>query len=91
LLEAFLTFSDAAYAHLDRPVLSRLCSGELPLLALVINLALAASWGSGLTGLGKAWPAYLATILSLPIGMLCTAAAFDAYRRERRQRAQRGG
>ena len=63
---------------------------ELPLLALVTNLALAASWGSGLTGLGHAWPAYLATIVSLPIGILCTAAAVDVYRRERRRRAQRG-
>jgi len=62
---------------------------EFSLLALVTNLVLAVSWGRDLTGLGQAWPAYLATTASLPIGILCTAAAFDVFRREKRRHAER--
>jgi len=56
---------------------------ELPLLALATNAMLALSWGSALGDLGQAWPGYLATIFGLPCGSLCSAAAFDVYRREK--------
>jgi hypothetical protein len=61
---------------------------ELPLLALVINILLALSWGSALGGLGQAWTGYAISVVSLPAGCLCSAAAFDLYRRERQRRAQ---
>jgi len=62
---------------------------ELPLLAFIINLLLALSWGRGLGGLGNAWAGYIVSIVSLPVGCLCAAAAFDVYRREKRRRSQR--
>ena len=61
---------------------------ELPLLALAVNVLLALSWGSGLGGLGQAWIGYAISVVSLPAGCLCSAAAFDLYRREKLRRAQ---
>jgi hypothetical protein len=60
---------------------------ELPMLTLAINVLLALSWGSGLGGLGQAWIGYAISVVSLPAGCLCSAAAFDLYRREKRRRA----
>jgi hypothetical protein len=62
---------------------------DLPMLALVVNVLLALSWGSGLGGLGQAWIGYAISVVSLPAGCLCSAAAFDLYRREKQRRAQR--
>ena len=63
---------------------------ELSLLALAMNLLLALSWGTGLGDLGQAWKGYAVSIVSLPAGCLCSAAAFDLYRREKRKRIERG-
>lgn len=60
----------------------------LAALALAVNVVLALSWGSGLVGLGSAWAGYAVSVVSLPAGCLCSAAAFDLYRREKRRRAQ---
>jgi|GEM_PF-5335280 len=60
---------------------------ELPMLAIAINVLLALSWGSGLGGLGQAWIGYVISVVSLPAGCLCSAAAFDLYRRAKRRRA----
>ena len=64
---------------------------ELAALALAINVLLALSWGNALVGLGTAWTGYALSTVSLPAGCLCSAAAFDLYRREKKRRAQRSG
>lgn len=61
---------------------------ELAALALAVNVVLALSWGSALVGIGSAWTGYAVSIVSLPAGCLCSAAAFDFYRREKGRRAQ---
>lgn len=61
---------------------------ELSALALAVNVLLAVSWGNALVGLGSAWTGYAISIISLPAGCLCSAAAFDLYRREKKRRAQ---
>jgi hypothetical protein len=56
---------------------------DLPLLALASNILLTLSWGSGLAALAAAWPAYLASIVALPLGCFLSAVATDAFRRGR--------
>jgi hypothetical protein len=62
---------------------------DLPILALASNALLTLSWGSSLGALADTWPAYLASVVALPLDCFFSAVATDALRRERERRRWR--